>query len=145
MEKEKRIKVLFDTNIWVSFFLGGEKSLMHDLILDKRLEIYASNELAEELFETLKNRKFEKIVNKFLLNNFKILFYESVVFVIPCKEIKLCRDPKDDFLLAVALEAKTDYLVTGDHDLLELDKKAGIKIMKPADLHKILFKPGKRK
>jgi putative PIN family toxin of toxin-antitoxin system len=32
------------------------------------------------------------------------------------------RDPKDDHLLAAALGGKADYLVTGDADLLTLDR-----------------------
>ena len=30
----------------------------------------------------------------------------------------LCRDPADDYLLALAIEANADFLVTGDLDLL---------------------------
>ncbi len=33
-----------------------------------------------------------------------------------------CRDPKDDYLLELAIVSKADYLVTGDKDLLDLDK-----------------------
>jgi putative PIN family toxin of toxin-antitoxin system len=35
---------------------------------------------------------------------------------------QICRDPKDDFLLALAKQSKADFLVTGDKDLLELKK-----------------------
>ena len=140
MKKGKRIKVVFDTNIWISFILSGKRSLIRDLILDKRLDIYASEELAEELFGTLENQKFKNIIGNLLITSLKTLFYESVVFVVPKRKIKICRDPKDDFLLALAMEAKSDYLITGDHDLLELNKYAGIKIMKPAEFNKILVK-----
>jgi uncharacterized protein len=145
MKKEKRIKIVFDTNIWISFILSRKRSLMHDLILDKRLDICASEELAEELFDTLENQKFKNIIDKLLITSLKTLFYESVVFVVPKRNIKICRDPKDDFLLALVIEAKSDYLITGDHDLLELDKYAGIKIMKPADFKKILVKQDNEK
>jgi putative PIN family toxin of toxin-antitoxin system len=33
----------------------------------------------------------------------------------------VCRDPKDDFLLALSKEGKADFLITGDKDLLELE------------------------
>jgi uncharacterized protein len=145
MKKEKRIKVVFDTNIWISFILSGKRSLIHDLILDKRLDIYASEELAEELFDTLKSQKFKDIIDNLLIASLKTLFYESVIFVVPKRNIKICRDPKDDFLLALAIEAKSDYLINSDHDLLELDKYAGIKIMKPVDFKKILVKQDNEK
>lgn len=41
-------------------------------------------------------------------------------FVKPNKKLKLCRDPNDDFILECCLAAKTDYLITGDKDLLVL-------------------------
>jgi putative PIN family toxin of toxin-antitoxin system len=67
MQKTKRIKVVFDTNEWISFILGGKSKIIRDIILDKRVEIYTSDELTAELFETLKEKKFAKslIANKF--------------------------------------------------------------------------------
>ena len=45
----------------------------------------------------------------------------------------ICRDPDDDAILACALEAGADYLVTGDLDLLELKTFKGIRIITPRD------------
>lgn len=36
--------------------------------------------------------------------------------------VAICRDPNDNFLLALAKDGKADYLLTGDKDLLELQK-----------------------
>lgn len=44
--------------------------------------------------------------------------------------ITICRDPKDNFLLALANDGKADYLLTGDKDLLELKKFGKTKIEK---------------
>ena len=45
-----------------------------------------------------------------------------------------CRDPKDDFLLALALDRRADYLVAGDADLLALDPWRGVRIGRPVDI-----------
>jgi len=37
-------------------------------------------------------------------------------------KVKVCRDTKDDFLLALSKDGKADYLVTGDKDLLSLNR-----------------------
>lgn len=37
-------------------------------------------------------------------------------------DIKICRDKKDNFLLNLSIDSKADYLVSGDNDLLILDK-----------------------
>ena len=50
----------------------------------------------------------------------------------------ICRDPDDDAILACALEAKADYLVTGDVDLLELRAFKGMRIVTPRDFE-LLF------
>ena len=40
-----------------------------------------------------------------------------------------CRDPKDDFLLELAVQSNAIYLVSGDEDLLELGQIGDCKIM----------------
>lgn len=46
-----------------------------------------------------------------------------------CEHIAVCRDPKDDFLLSLAVSANADLLVTGDEDLLVLHPFRGIHII----------------
>lgn len=48
------------------------------------------------------------------------------------------RDTKDDKFLACAFEAKADYIITGDEDLLVLKEYEGIKIVTPREFLKIL-------
>ena len=50
------------------------------------------------------------------------------------------RDPDDAFVLASALEAQADVLVTGDKDLLVLGDTAGIRIITPRALLDMLKK-----
>ena len=42
------------------------------------------------------------------------------------------RDPADDAVLACALAAQVDLMVSGDHDLLSLEEYEGIRIVNPA-------------
>ncbi len=51
----------------------------------------------------------------------------------PIERVAVCRDPKDDIFLAVALAGQADALVTGDSDLLSLNPFRGIPIMTPAE------------
>lgn len=43
----------------------------------------------------------------------------------------ICRDPDDDSVLACAVAAAADYLVSGDKDLLVLDSCRGVRIIAP--------------
>lgn len=47
----------------------------------------------------------------------------------PDEQVAVCRDPKDDKFLDVALAGQADVIVSGDEDLLILDPYAGIPIV----------------
>jgi predicted nucleic acid-binding protein len=47
--------------------------------------------------------------------------------------IAQCRDPKDDYLLSLAVSGRADCLVTGDDDLLALNPFRGVAILRVAD------------
>jgi putative PIN family toxin of toxin-antitoxin system len=49
-----------------------------------------------------------------------------------------CRDADDDNIIACAIAAKAEYLVTGDADLLEMKSCRGSKIVSPRDFE-LLF------
>ena len=51
---------------------------------------------------------------------------------------KVCRDPDDDHILAAAVNAECDFLVTGDKDLLALKKFAGMKIVTPREFAELI-------
>ena len=51
------------------------------------------------------------------------------IFLEPTEDIHLCRDSEDDFLLDLAQTAKAHYLITGDKDLLVIQKIGSCKIV----------------
>jgi putative PIN family toxin of toxin-antitoxin system len=51
---------------------------------------------------------------------------------------KSTRDPKDDPVLACAVDGQADYLVTGDPHLLELEEFRRIKIVTPGEFLQVL-------
>ncbi|MBI5232893.1 MAG: putative toxin-antitoxin system toxin component, PIN family [Deltaproteobacteria bacterium] len=55
----------------------------------------------------------------------------------PKRKILICRDPKDDMLLECCIEAKADFLVTGDADLLNIaDLPFNLRIVAPREFLK---------
>jgi len=62
----------------------------------------------------------------------------SHIVIGPKRDIKICRDPKDNMFLECAENAKADYIVSGDNDLLLLKQYKNIKIIRTSDILKII-------
>ena len=70
-----------------------------------------------------------------------LLAFEAFTDLIQVKSVvNVCRDPKDNFLLALAKDGKADYLLTGDKDLLDLRKFGKTKIITITDFIKVMNK-----
>jgi putative PIN family toxin of toxin-antitoxin system len=50
------------------------------------------------------------------------VFEPFIDFIKIKSKVAICRDPKADFLLALAKDGNADYLITGDKDLLVINK-----------------------
>jgi putative PIN family toxin of toxin-antitoxin system len=55
------------------------------------------------------------------------------------KTPNICRDAADNHIIACALAAKADYLVTGDSDLLEVINCQDVKIITPRDFESLFM------
>ncbi|MBF0501956.1 MAG: PIN domain-containing protein [Candidatus Riflebacteria bacterium] len=52
-------------------------------------------------------------------------------------------DPDDDKFIECAIALNADYIVSGNHDLLEIENYMGIKILKPKDFLRIYNESGR--
>jgi hypothetical protein len=59
--------------------------------------------------------------------------------------VRARRDPRDDKFLEVAGNGRTDLMITGDRDPLELDPFKGIAILGPAAYHRSMAGATKRR
>lgn len=133
------MKVILDTNIWISFLLGKRLSILREIVDMEEVDIYVSDELLAELrsvaFRPMFQGKidFQSVLNLFELINAKckiIEGYEDAESAI--------RDIKDLYLLSMAESIPADYLVTGDDDLLVLRNHLGTKIITFAEFVSIV-------
>ncbi len=128
--KKSKIRVVVDTNWWVSFVINNFKSQLTEVLTNPRLDLYSSDELDKEVLETLNSPRLQKYINLEVKANF-IALYPSLFVKIPVvSDVALCRDLKDNFLLTLSQDAQADYLVTGDKDLLVLGKFGKTRILK---------------
>ena len=139
MAREK-LKVILDTNILISFLITNQYRKLDTLILSGQIILLFSDELLEEFISVSLRPKFSRLFSKKDIENLIDFFLESGSLIIIQSDVNLCRDDKDNFLLNLALDGKADYLVTGDHDLLELKNIGEIRIISIKEFLNIIEK-----
>lgn len=127
-------RVVLDTNVLVSALLfKGSVSKMIDLWKAGRIKPVGSRVTFQEFQKVLTYPKFALTPDEILvLLEEEILPYFEIINV--RQEVKgICRDPQDDIFLSCALASGSDFLITGDEDLLALKKFQRTRILTPSD------------
>lgn len=121
-------RIIIDTNLWISFLITKNFKKLDEKIKTKSIRILFSLELIEEFLTVVNRPKFKKYFEKSDIEEVIDLFdvYGEIVEV--KTDVDLCRDKKDNFLLALAKDSQANYLITGDKDLLELKAFGSAKI-----------------
>ena len=91
-------------------------------------------EMLEELTNVLARPRIRKkydISQNYIRNVLDLILLRGQL-IEPGERVTVCRDPKDDIFLSVALAGEADVLVTGDEDLLALHPFRGIRIIGPS-------------
>jgi uncharacterized protein len=129
-------KVILDTNLWISFLITKQFSGIDDLIIGGKIKLIFSKESIEEFLTVAKREKFRKFFSDHDITYLLRLFDHYGKLTDVSIDVTECRDLKDNFLLSLAVESKSDYLVTGDNDLLILKKIKNTKILNWTDFIK---------
>ena len=129
MANNNDVKVIVDTNLWISWLIKKDFKKFDKLLISKKVKLIFSIELLNEFIEVSNRPKLKKYFDKEDINILLQLIDEVAYFIDVKSSIKICRDEKDNFLLSLAIDSKADYLVTGDNDLLELKKIKGTHIV----------------
>lgn len=130
------MRLVIDTNVWISFLIGKSLDGLSDLIISERVTILFSNTLFSELIEVLQRPKFRKYFSEEAIEELIAMLYDRVTWVEIDQCFNDCRDAKDNFLLDLSVSGKADYLITGDDDLLSLNPFHGIQIISYRDCRK---------
>lgn len=125
------MRIVFDTNVlFAAFVAHGVCAGLYEEALS-RGRIVVSCFILEELREKLlvKAKLSQSEVDEVM----DAVRSDAEIVEAQPLAVPVCRDADDDWILATALAAQVDALVTGDKDLLVLKRHGGIPILSPRD------------
>lgn len=132
------MKVILDTNIWISYLLAPHEprtiTLVVEHCLAEEIELFIPQELIQEMMEKVSTSAYlQTHILPEDLDTLKMIWATGVTIpdLIESEIPAYGRDPKDDYLVAYGLVHDIDCLVTGDPDLLILEQVSKLRIVKP--------------
>lgn len=131
------IRAVIDTNVILSAVIkpDGRVGAILELLRNDAYCLLYSDQLITEFVDVI-NRP--RIRLKYNLRAEDIETVLALLFlrgeaVVPSRRIDVCRDPKDNMLLELAVAGQAAVVVSGDKDILELGEFEGISLESPAD------------
>ena len=133
------VKIIADTNVWVSFLMGRTLKGLEFYIYDSRFQLVSCKEQLFELREVLYRPKMMRYFSeKQIIGVFKMLADYALEVRIHSK-VDICRDAKDNYLLALAVDSRAHFLITGDKDLLSIEQIGITKIISFKDFEEMML------
>jgi uncharacterized protein len=131
----KKVKVVFDTNVWISIFM--EKSITEEFLKAKKdIILFASQDILLEVLKVTLYPKVAVVLNKtkWRKNNIlRAIEINSTIIQPKVKLMEIEKDYEDNKILECALAAKADIIVSGDKHLTELGKYKKTRILTPRE------------
>ncbi len=131
------MRVVLDTNIFISAVLGGKLSVIIDEWRAGKFKLIVSEAVAREYLDVINRPKFKippveiLTVTEYLLQNAE--------FVTPSEEVVvIVIDPTDNKFLEAAIAGKVNYIVSGDVHVLGLGSFRDIPIITARDFLELL-------
>jgi len=126
------MRIVLDTNVFISSFFGGNPRAVIDLWKVGRATLCISKGILDEYVEILRRLgldgtpELEELLKLFATGS-------HILFTKRTPEIHVAADPDDDQFIACALALKARYIVSGDKALVELRRYRGIQIVTPRE------------
>lgn len=97
------MKIIVDTNLWISFLIGKKLSMLKMLFTHPDLTIYVCDYLIEEFKEVSSRNKIRKYISEQdILETIKLIDLHCCHFKINKVAVSPIRDVKDLFLLSLS-------------------------------------------
>jgi len=122
------MRVVLDTNIFISPLLGGILGVIVDKWKAGKFTLIVTDAIAREYLDVINRSKFNFSEDEIIATTHYLL--QSAEFITPQEEITvIVIDPTDNKFLEAAVTGKVNFIVSGDSHLLELKVYQGIAIV----------------
>jgi len=122
------MRVVLDTNIFISALLGGILGVIVDKWKAGKFTLIITDAIAREYLDVINRSKFNFSEDEIIATTHYLL--QSAEFITPQEEITvIVMDPTDNKFLEAAVTGKVNFIVSGDSHLLELKVYQGIAIV----------------
>lgn len=126
-------RVVIDPGVIVSGLLNpdGPPGRLLDAWVDGEFDLVVSPHLLEELTDVLSRPKLASRLDSTIVSEMLRLVREAAVIASDAPPAPVCRDPDDDYLVALALGTGS-LLVSGDKDVLSVQMEH-VELLAPAE------------
>jgi len=137
------LKIVLDTNMFVSALINphGKPAQILNYVFDNKIRLFTSPSIIEELQRVL---SYPKLVKRHRLEKQELKeFISDLLSIMSLVEGKkaielIVEDPADNNCLSCAVDAKADFIVSGDTHLLNLGEYEGTQIITPTQFLGVL-------
>ncbi len=127
------IKVVIDTNVFISSFFGGNPKKIIDLWKKGEIKLCLSREIVDEYVEVLKRLGLQ---NESELQELLNIFSEghNIIFSASTPSLKIIQQDSDDnMFIECAVALGCSHIISGDKHLQQVKNYMGIKIVPPKE------------
>ena len=136
-------RVVLDTNVLVSAIIrppGKPAQILRQAFI--RYRLLTCRFILSELVDVLARKHIQTKYDKLVTSKLRVKFIEKIHSLGKVVETRTfldaVSDPKDNPVLACAVDGRADYLVTGDPHLLKLGIFSDVRILTPTQFLQIL-------
>ena len=135
-QDNRHVRVVIDTNLCISMLIGKQMELLRQVFASPRYELAISEALIDEILLVAARPKFARYFDAEDVRDFVGFLQENAIRFKVDNIPQRCRDPKDDFLLELAVVADADILLSGDADLTDMKQIGRCRIMTASEFLK---------
>lgn len=109
--------------------LSKQFSFLDELLTNQSVQLVFSQELLSEFLDVINRPKLNKYFSDESIELVLELINQYADFVIVTSSVDFCRDLKDNFLLSLAKDGSVDFLISGDQDLMVIERYGNTEIL----------------